>query len=113
MRQGHRHGSTRAGNREYHLHLEYWIPPGGNSGLSMRDGSRAHNAIRERDSGRAGAWNSMEIESRDASIRVRLNGQVVAESPGDPARSKSGPIGLQLHDQFTMAMFRNIRIRER
>ncbi len=54
----------------------------------------------------------MEIESRDDSIRVRLNGQVVAEYAGDPARPKSGPIGLQLHDLFALAMFRNIRIRE-
>jgi uncharacterized protein len=149
---------TRREFREYDLHVEYWIPPGGNSGVSIRDRSRAHHAIGESDSERpdlaaypkttpahigyeiqiidddgekfpsgsvytfvpaktgvqrAGAWNSMEIESRDGSIRVRLNGQVVAEHPGDPARSKSGPIGLQLHDQFTMAMFRNIRIRER
>jgi 3-keto-disaccharide hydrolase len=55
----------------------------------------------------------MEIESRDGAIRVRINGVSVAEFPGDPARSKSGPIGLQLHDQFTTAMFRNIRIRVR
>ena len=61
---------------------------------------------------RSGAWNSMEIESRGESIRVRINGQEVARYGGDPARSRSGPIGLQLHDQFTMAMFRNIRIRE-
>jgi hypothetical protein len=43
---------------------------------------------------------------------VRLNGQIATEGPGDTARSKTGPIGLQLHDQFTFAMFRNIRIRE-
>jgi hypothetical protein len=55
----------------------------------------------------------MDIESRDGAIRVRINGTPVAEYPGDPARSKSGPIGLQLHDQFTTAMFRNIRVRER
>jgi hypothetical protein len=59
-----------------------------------------------------GEWNSMEIESRTEGIRVRLNGQVVAEYAGDPARSKVGPIGLQLHDQMTVAMYRNIRIRE-
>jgi hypothetical protein len=29
-----------------------------------------------------------------------------------PDRPKSGPIGLQLHDRFSVAMFRNIRIRE-
>ena len=62
---------------------------------------------------RPAAWNSLEIESRDRLIRVRLNGQVVAEYPGDPARPGSGPIGLQLHDQFTMALFQNIRIRQR
>ena len=61
---------------------------------------------------RSGAWNSMEVESRNAYIRVRINGQVVAEGPGDPARSKTGPIGLQLHDRFSTVMFRNIRIRE-
>ncbi len=54
----------------------------------------------------------MEIESRNGAIRVRVNGTLAAEYAGDPARSKSGPIGLQLHDQFTSAMFRNIRIRE-
>jgi 3-keto-disaccharide hydrolase len=144
--------------RQYDLHLEYWIPPGGNSGVSIRDGSRAHSAIRESDAERPelaaypkttpahigyeiqiidddrekfqsgsvytfvpaklkvqrrGQWNSMDIESRDDLIRVRLNGQVVAEYAGDSARSKRGPIGLQLHDQFTVAMFRNIRIREK
>jgi hypothetical protein len=61
---------------------------------------------------RRGEWNGMDIESRNEIIRVRLNGQLVAESPGDPKRSKTGPIGLQLHDQFTFAMFRNIRIRQ-
>jgi len=59
-----------------------------------------------------GEWNTLEMESRVNLIRVRLNGEVVAQSPGDPQRPKTGPIGLQLHDQFTFAMFRNIRIRE-
>lgn len=142
----------------FDLHVEYWLPPGGNSGVSIRDRSRAHRAIRESDADRPDlasfpkstpahigyeiqiiddpnekypsgsvylftvaktgferlrAWNSMDIESRPDIIRVRLNGELVAESPGDPVRSKTGPIGLQLHDQFTQAMFRNIRIRER
>jgi uncharacterized protein len=148
---------TRQEFRDYDFHVDYWIPPGANSGVSIRDRSRAHSAIGESDSERpelasypkttpahigyeiqivaddresfpsgslntiipaktgaqrSGAWNSMEIESRDELIRVRINGQEVAEYRGDPARSKSGPIGLQLHDQFTMAMFRDIRIRE-
>src|ERR1039457_841152 len=61
---------------------------------------------------RAAAWNSMDIESRNANIRVRINGQVVAEGPGEAARRKTGPIGLQLHDRFSTVMFRHIRIRE-
>lgn len=149
---------TKAEFSEFDLHVEYWIPPNGNSGVSIRDRSRAHSAIGEGDEARPelasfekttpahigyeiqiidddgekynsgsvytfvaarrglqrrGEWNSMEIESRNDLIRVRINGQVAAESPGDPGRSKSGPIGLQLHDQFTLAMFRNIRIRLR
>ena len=57
-------------------------------------------------------WNTLDIESRNDMIRVRLNGQLVAEHPGDPKRSKTGPIGLQLHDQYSLTMFRNVGIRE-
>jgi len=56
-------------------------------------------------------WNSLDIESRKDVIRVKLNGTEVATHPGDPARPKSGPIGLQLHDRFNAIQFRNIRIR--
>jgi hypothetical protein len=126
---------TKAEFGEFDLHLEYWTPPGDNSGVSIRDRSRAHVGYEIRivddDKGkfgsgsvdafvgaktgiqRRGEWNSMEIESRNDTIRVRLNGQVVAEYRADPTRSKTGPIGLQLHDQFTLALFRNIRIRPR
>ncbi|MEP6716204.1 MAG: family 16 glycoside hydrolase [Terriglobia bacterium] len=54
----------------------------------------------------------MDIESRTAMIRARLNGVTVAESPGDPSRSGTGPIGLQLHDRFSTVLFRNVRILE-
>ena len=57
-------------------------------------------------------WNSMDILSRNDKITIRLNGRVVAEHAGDPARPKTGPIGLQLHDQFSIILFRNIRIHE-
>ncbi len=136
---------------QFDLHVEYLIPPGGNSGISIRDTSRGKYALPgpEHDSKRTpshigyeiqllaagGAdsypsgsvylfqaakrgfqhdddWNSIDIESRHDMIRVRLNGEPVAESPGDPERSKTGPIGLQLHDRFSWLMFRNIRIRE-
>jgi hypothetical protein len=147
---------TKAEFGEFDLHLEYWVPPGGNSGVSIRDVSRAHYSIEEANepaptrtklegspahigyeiqiidpdkqkfpSGsiylfkaakigvqKSSGWNAMDIESRNDDIRVKVNGVVVAESAGDPSRSKVGPIGLQLHDQFSMMMFRNIRIRE-
>ena len=147
---------TKAEYGEFDLHVEYWIPPGGNSGVSIRDGSRGHSAIGESDAERPelaafpkttpahigyeiqildeideknptgsiydvassknppqrrGEWNALEIESRQGLIRVRVNGEVVAESPGEAGRAKVGPIGLQLHDQFTTAMFRNVRVR--
>ena len=149
---------TRKSFGEFDLHVEYLMPPKSNSGISIRDVSRAHYAIGEADSARpdltgpvkstpahigyeiqiidGGApekyptgsiytfvaaptklqheadWNSLDIESRTSGIRVKVNGTLAAEYAGDPARSKVGPIGIQLHDQFTFAMFRNIRIRE-
>lgn len=59
-----------------------------------------------------GEWNTLLIESRKNRIRVSLNGQQVAEHPGVEGRPTKGPIGLQLHDQHNVIMFRNIRIRE-
>ena len=140
----------------FDLHVEYLLPKGMNSGVSIRDVSRAHYAIGEQDSVRPelagplkttpahigyeiqiidsdtekypsgsvytfvaakrglqkeGEWNSLDIESRNDHIQVRLNGIAAAEYPGEPGRPKVGPIGLQLHDQFTFALFRNIRIK--
>jgi len=61
---------------------------------------------------KTGDWNLLEIRSRNEKITVLLNGQLTCEHPGDPARPKTGPIGLQLHDAESVVMFRNIRIRE-
>ncbi len=134
---------------EFDLHVEYWTKTTGNSGVSIRDTSRAKAAIitppdythtpskigyeiqinnRFPDPHPSGSiygfmdapkeaqheddWNSMEISSRNEKITVSLNGRVVAEHAGDPQRSKTGPIGLQMHDQFSIIMFRNIRIQE-
>jgi len=133
---------------EYDLHIEYWLRWGGNSGVSIRDTSRAQYAqgakwdpkrtpshigyeiqiANDGDEYGTGSvylfakaktgiqrdfdWNSLDIESRNDRIRVKLNGQLVAESSGDPKRSKTGPIGLQLHDHKAVAMYRNIRIQE-
>ena len=57
-------------------------------------------------------WNSFDIENHADGIRVSLNGHLVSQYAGAPGRSKTGPIGLQLHDRTGVAMFRNIRIRE-
>jgi hypothetical protein len=141
--------TTRNDFGEFDLHLEYWTKTTGNSGVSIRDVSRAKAAIltppdythtpskigyeiqinnrfpdphpsgsiygfvdAPKDAQHDDDWNSMDISSRNDKITVKLNGRVVAEHPGDPKRSKVGPIGLQLHDQFAIVMFRNIRIRE-
>ena len=60
-----------------------------------------------------GEWNSLNIESRVDSIRVYINSVLAAEHAGDPKRPTKGPIGLQLHDQHSVVMFRNISILER
>ncbi len=57
-------------------------------------------------------WNTLEIESRKDRIRVKVNGEVVAEHPGDPRRPLTGPIGLQLHDLTSYVRFRNVRVQE-
>jgi hypothetical protein len=57
-------------------------------------------------------WNDMDIVVRAGSIIVQLNGREVSRAALDPQRARKGPIGLQLHDQFTVLQFRNIRIRE-
>jgi hypothetical protein len=141
--------TTRNDFGEFDLHVEYWTKTTGNSGISIRDVSRAKAAIttppdythtpskigyeiqinnRFPDPHPSGSiygfvdapkeaqhddeWNAMDILSRNDKITVKLNGRVVAEHPGDPKRSKVGPIGLQMHDQFSVIMFRNVRIRE-
>lgn len=56
-------------------------------------------------------WNSFDIEVRKETIRVRLNGKLVSDMKCDPKRPVRGPIGLQLHDQFSLVMFRNVWVR--
>ncbi len=134
---------------EFDLRLEYWTKIHGNSGVSIRDQTRAAAAITippdykktpsktgyeiqinnrypdphpsgsiygfqdaPKEAQRDDDWNTMEISSRRDKITVKLNGKVVAEHAGDPQRPKTGPIGLQLHDQFSIVMFRHIEIRE-
>jgi 3-keto-disaccharide hydrolase len=65
-----------------------------------------------KDGQRQDDWNVMEISSRNDKIAIALNSRLVAEHAGDPQLPKAGPIGLQLHDQFSIIMIRNVRIRE-
>jgi len=134
---------------EFDLHLEYWTKTTGNSGVSIRDTSRAKWAIvtppdytktpskigyeiqinnrypdphpsgsiygfvdAPKDAQHNDEWNAMDIVSRKDKITILLNGKVVAEHAGDPNRSKTGPIGLQMHDQFSIIMFKNVKIKE-
>ncbi|MEP7362908.1 MAG: DUF1080 domain-containing protein [Acidobacteriota bacterium] len=60
---------------------------------------------------KSGDWNRLRLESRNEIMRTFLNGEKVCEHAGDPARPKTGPIGLQLHDPTSVVMFKNIRIR--
>ncbi|MEZ5361107.1 MAG: DUF1080 domain-containing protein [Bryobacterales bacterium] len=59
-----------------------------------------------------GEWNSLNVVSRREGIKVYVNGELVAEHAGDPKRPMTGPIGLQLHDQTSFVMFRNIFLLE-
>jgi hypothetical protein len=61
---------------------------------------------------KAGEWNSLNIVSRREGIKVYVNGDLVAEHAGDPKRPLTGPIGLQLHDQTSFVMFRNVFLLE-
>lgn len=140
---------TKKEYEEFDLRFEYWVRTPGNSGISIRDPSRAKygltlppdfnktpsklgyeiqinsqwpdryptGSIYGLASAKTGLqndgeWNTMNVESRKDGIRVLVNGVVAAESAGDPARPTRGPIGLQLHDQSSIVLFRNIWIRE-
>jgi hypothetical protein len=59
---------------------------------------------------RAADWNWLRVEARGETIRVQLNGVPGCDCKSDPARPKTGPIGLQLHGKNGPVMFRNIRI---
>jgi hypothetical protein len=140
---------TRKEYADFDLECDWWLRLGGNSGISIRDTSRAKWAITGnwdaektpshigyeiqlsngyKDEYLSGSvyhfdkapdtitspndWNHMRIESRKSGITVFINGKQVSHYAGDPARSLTGPVGLQLHDRNTVVMFRNLKIRE-
>ncbi len=53
-------------------------------------------------------WNTIKVEARADKLRVYINGQLASEHATLADRPKRGPIGLQLHDQFSVMMIRNL-----
>lgn len=140
---------TKADFGDFDLHVEFWTKTEGNSGISIRDTSRAEFGIAKpadfsrtpskigyeiqinnqypdptptgsvytfnkapKEAMKEDDWNTFDIEARKGMIRVKLNGKLVSDVPADPKRPVRGPIGLQLHDQFSIVQFRNIWIKE-
>src|SRR5258706_880102 len=135
---------------EFDLHVEWWTRYGGNSGVSLRDPTRARHALFGPDADKTKSpshsgyeiqinnhykdqyttgsvynfdkaqtgfqndddWNAFDIEVRDAGIKVMLNGHLVSQYAGAPGRPLKGPIGLQLHDQNSVVMFRNVKVKK-
>ena len=132
---------------DFTFEADYWLREGGNSGIALRDPSRAAAGVqahpdfsktpskvayeiqlnnRYPDPEISGAiykiapakpglhrdneWNHIKIDCRHETITVYINGQQASTHATDPARPKRGPIGLQLHDQFSVTMFRNLKL---
>jgi len=94
-------------------HIGYEIQINGASPSRNPTGSIYTQAVAPDGIQKDAEWNTLLIESRKDKIRVMLNGKQTAEHPGVEGRATKGPIGLQLHDQYNLVMFRNIKIRER
>src|SRR5262249_13942177 len=58
---------------EFDLHVEYLIPPHGNSGVSIRDRSRAHYVIGERDD----QWPALATELKGSPAHVGYEIQII------------------------------------
>lgn len=93
-------------------HIGYEIQINGSGPSRNPTGSLYTQVVAPDGPQKDGEWNTLLIESRKNMIRITLNGQQVSEHPGVEGRPAKGPIGLQLHDQHNVVMFRNIRIRE-
>jgi hypothetical protein len=93
-------------NIGYEIQISYGYPDDYTTGSIYNFVKAKVGAQKEND------WNKMEIEHRNGMVRVKLNGVLVAERARDANRASSGPIGFQLHDKYSVAMFRHPRIRE-
>lgn len=124
---------------DFILELEYSISQGGNSGIHFRsrlDKNPSFTGYEMQilaDAGReprksgtgaiydvvspsknmskpAGEWNKVRITCKGSRIQIELNGEEIVNCESD--RSAKGYIGLQNHDERSVARFRNIRLTE-
>ena len=58
----------------------------------------------------AGQWNSITLTAKGKLITVEMNGEKIVQT--EQSRSMIGYIGLQNHDERSVAKFKNIRIEE-
>jgi hypothetical protein len=93
-------------NIGYEIQISYGYPDDYTTGSIYNFVKAKVGAQKEND------WNKMNIEHRNGMVRVKLNGVLVAERARDANRASSGPIGFQLHDKYSVVMFRHPRIRE-
>jgi cytochrome c len=91
----------------YEIQINNRYPDPTSTGSVYTFNTAPKDAMKEDD------WNTFDIEVRKETIRVKLNGKLVSDIKCDPKRPVRGPIGLQLHDQFSLTMFRNVWIRDR
>lgn len=118
---------------DFALRLEFKLPPGGNSGLILRNKSNVehqieitadargpvHNgtsgsifrrAIPTSNAARpAGEWNSLEVEVRGRVVSVVYNGAKVVDRATVDDLPFRGPVGLQ--DHGTALSFRGIQVK--
>ena len=130
---------TLAEYSDFRLRLKFWMTPNGNSGIALRDPSRARgprtpahmgyeiaivdNPNAKMQTGsiyalvpatpgklKSGEWNQFLITCRGARIEVELNGEKVAQIDHD--RSRRGIIGFQMHAKNMVVKFKDVEIEE-
>jgi len=122
---------------DFRLRLKFWITPGGNSGIGIRDPSRARGPktpahlgyeiqiadvpVAKNPTGsiylltpapngkhKSGEWNEFLITCRGPRIEVQLNGEIVAQIEHE--RSRRGVIGFQMHSKNMTVKFKDVEI---
>jgi hypothetical protein len=123
---------------DFNLSFDFWLPRGTNSGIAVRDATRAKAEKPPSLSGyeiqlidwpgyewttgsvfrfqhakaetlKSREWNHMDVEVKGSHFKITLNGTVVCEMD-DATRPRPGPVEFQLHDKTALLMLRNIEI---